>query len=808
MQRILQYYFSGRLSTNTTFLLDGSIKQYITQVRWIVGFSDETTRIINQILENTNIDLNDAGIFLNAINSFKLIENTINKENQWYIDEVKLFIKDFHTEKLDNETLNLLKVLELEASELEDPLRASQKIADAGGAARKAASIPRDSNAICPLTTNTIKISLPRRQQLFLLLKHYANQGSTYAQCRLSQMYFEKDGIPPIEYSDITANSEKLLYRLAQAFRWAKAAALSGHTVAALYLANYYENDYGIPDMEYISSAESLTEKEKALYRNQQTFQWRLASGIGFHPELRFQLSKYYAENFEGISKAEKIRYGKTEQSWQQYCLEQAYYWCRKSDKLGYEPARRALPDYSTKLQKCEPRIITTAKKDPWDIATCFLNLKDFLSFAKSCKSALMLARGNTGYWQSILRNMEVEKYYVFEDITMKSLDYQDLVRMFAKRVIYAMNWKKTSENITTILKSRMKEPQKKKAIAAMFDQIIACPLCGGEDKPRNHAGGEYGFDSGWHHMACLNCIEQKLWTFKEVVVLWGFSREQLESIPFWGRNYRVFYATPDLIELFQHEIIQERSFTYAIDKEDYQDIMDRLKDLPPEVRENMTISTKPCFKAAKQSDQAEDEIDHDHVDENLECLKYYNSLRAKLKLVKMKDRLREGIIRFGAILKPPVSKSPEMSVSSDGSSVSDGNSNSSDKTLILDDTRIEITIQHKFKPKISTTLEPDQELVYHTLFDKAYIQRKKPSEDLVPGSQSTAVLANTVNNPEEDSIVEKLNIVQKQKAISASPDRSPIVPVQDASAQIAIADDNDDPRSRSIESTRRTKFS
>lgn len=733
MQRILQDYSSGRISAKANFLLDGSIKQYITHLKWILGFSDKTIQVINRILENINIDLNDTGIFLHGIISFKVIENTLNKDNQWYLDEVKLFIEDIYTKKIDAETMSLLRKLEHEAVSEENPEEAVEKTAAALSAATKDAAPKAKSSKAKSLTkevrksefppdanianTNTIQISKARRQQLFLLLKAYAEQKSTYAQARLSMMYFENEGILSIEYSGITEAPKKLLYRLEQAFQWAKIAALSEHSAAAINLANFYEYDYGIPAGEYsaidfgkmdsaivslIDSGKGPSDSEIALYRKQQIFKWRLFAAEGLYPDVRFQVSKYYADNFAGISTTEKLQRGTTEKRWQEYCLNQAYYWCRKSDNLGYVPARQQLPIYLEQLKNSYPQIIISTAKQALELATSFLDLKDFLSFARSCKSALTLARGNASYWQSILQNEDRGNYFYISEKILKSKDYLKVVRSLANRLIRALHWKKSDDIIASIIKKpRLTKEQRRLAISDVYNQIIDCPLCGSEDKPKNHDARhtrQFCGHGGWEHMACNNCIEHKLWTLKEGIVLWGFSYEQLCEIPHWGSKFYPIYCSSDLIEFFKIEAIHERSFTGAVDIESYKDIINRQRDLPAEVREIITIRTKPCFKSQRSEREAKEDKELSRQPD-VQHLVSYRSLR---KMLDLDMRKRENIVRFGSIIPRPSAPKDTVADADD-----------------IDHTQIEVTLQHKFKPGRKSKAEPAHQSAHQSAHQK-----------------------------------------------------------------------------------------
>ncbi len=550
----LKYHASGRITENTQFLFnEAGAFACIVEAHKVMHYT-HANGILKKILSNDSINPDDGELYLKAAILYKIIEKEYNNiYPSWNLNEIGLFIEDLAVK-------NISKELRLSLNKLEQAAKTESQ--------------------------ETIGSQYAQRQ-LFLLLKNFASQGSIYAQCTLSLLCSDNRGI---DYSGVL-DSAKMSFRYEQAFHWAKSAALSGSVPAAIRLAQLFEANLGIPLVEYGSLVD---QREKFLYESQQIFHWRrVAATKTPQPAIQYWISQCYEKDYEGIPAAERNQYGKTSQNWREHRINQAYFWCRKAAHYGHEKAKERLTLYYKILKKSDPRIITDTALQAAELIQCFLPLKDFISLARSCKNALMVARNNMQYWSYILNDID-PSYHHFKivDRTLKSKHY-NVVRSFAKRAINLKAYLSMKKRIHDLKDMSVKE--KIQAICDINTQVIFCSICGEMDRPIYHLKTTAAY-YGWEHMSCNNCIPHKLWSKSEAVVIWGFSHQQLSSVPCWNIGGKAVYSTEDLLDFFLKESIEARTLTCEIITEYGYAILDRLSDLPPVVRNIIKFLSEPSI--------------------------------------------------------------------------------------------------------------------------------------------------------------------------------------------------------------------
>ncbi len=252
-----------------------------------------------------------------------------------------------------------------------------------------------------------------------------------------------------------------------------------------------------------------------------------------------------------------------------------------------------------------------------------FLEPTEHGSLSGVSKYANEICEGNINYWQNVIREHADQKLiYIPSDIlseknvTKKQIDknetknklesktdiqqkttekkhqFDALLRRWAKIItsqhFYARDYTTLQLDNTDVLHipditrdERVLLIEKNSTI--FKKKTCACGICHECITFTTHYTDAGTKAVGSPFMACSSCQQQNVWNSTEATVLWGFSEEQLDKIPYWRFTTAKRFSTVDLMD-FRIKEPMLKCFNNPI--EIGKEIWDRYPDLPEYVKQ------------------------------------------------------------------------------------------------------------------------------------------------------------------------------------------------------------------------------
>lgn len=175
-----------------------------------------------------------------------------------------------------------------------------------------------------------------RRNQEFFWIKKSAIGDFLNAYQYLAECYELNKGVPIEEYEQNSTEAIRKLYRDREAFRWCKIGVDKNHDKAKFKLANYYRDNIGVPESEYLLADANKSDAEKLLHRKKRAFQLFKECASEKNKTAQWALIHYYEGNDSLYDDALTSLASPSDKT--EYCAQKAFDWTQRIISESFDP--------------------------------------------------------------------------------------------------------------------------------------------------------------------------------------------------------------------------------------------------------------------------------------------------------------------------------------------------------------------------------------------------------------------------------------------------------------------------------------